>query len=74
MPEESQEALWQLRSTWQAQNLSGCFAKRVSTDERPAIADTRLRLGNREVDTIIGKGHRQAIVPLTERKSRLALL
>jgi len=26
------------------------------------------------VDTIIGKGHRQAIVSLTERKARLALL
>ncbi len=46
----------------------------MSIDERPAIVDTRQRLGDWEVDTIIGKGHRQAIVSLTERKSRLALL
>jgi IS30 family transposase len=46
----------------------------VSIDERPAIVDTRQRLGDWEVDTIIGKGHRHAIVSLTERKSRLALL
>ena len=52
----------------------GTLKNRVSIDERPAIVDTRLRLGDWEVDTIIGKGHRHAIVSLTERKSRLALL
>jgi IS30 family transposase len=46
----------------------------VSIDQRPAIVDTRQRLGDWEVDTIIGKGHRHAIVSLTERKSRLSLL
>ena len=46
----------------------------MNIDERPAIVDTRQRLGDWEVDTIIGKGHRHAIVSLTERKSRLALL
>jgi IS30 family transposase len=30
-------------------------------------------LGDWELDTIIGKGHKQAIVSLTERKSRLIL-
>ncbi len=52
----------------------GKLKNRVSIDERPAIVDTRQRLGDWEVDTIIGKGHRHAIVSLTERKSRLALL
>jgi IS30 family transposase len=46
----------------------------VSIEQRPAIVDTRMRLGDWEVDTIIGKGHRQAIVTLTENKSLLALL
>jgi IS30 family transposase len=52
----------------------GRIKNRVSIDERPAIVDTRQRLGDWEVDTIIGKGHRHAIVSLTERTSRLALL
>ena len=52
----------------------GRIKNRVSIDERPAIVDTRQRLGDWEVDTIIGKGYRHAIVSLTERKSRLALL
>jgi IS30 family transposase len=52
----------------------GKLKNKVSIDERPAIVDTRQRLGDWEVDTIIGKGHRHAIVSLVERKSRLALL
>ena len=31
-------------------------------------------MGDWELDTIIGKGHKQAIVSLTERKSRLTLI
>lgn len=42
--------------------------------ERPAIVETRQRIGDWEGDTVIGTGHRQAIVSLVERKSGLALL
>ncbi len=52
----------------------GQLLNRVSIDQRPAIVDTRSRMGDWELDTIIGKGHKQAIVSLTERKSRLTLL
>jgi IS30 family transposase len=52
----------------------GKLPNRVSIEQRPAIVDQRQRIGDWEVDTIVGKGHRQAIVTLTERKSRLALL
>ncbi len=62
------------RKRYGSYDRRGRIKNRVSIDERPAIVDTRQRLGDWEVDTIIGKGHRQAIVSLTERKSRLALL
>lgn len=52
----------------------GKLPNRVSIDERPAIVDTRQRLGDWEADTIVGKGRRGALVSLTERKSRLTLL
>lgn len=52
----------------------GKLKNRVSIDKRPAVVDARRRLGDWEVDTIIGKGHHQAIVTLTDRASRLALL
>ena len=45
-----------------------------SIEERPAIVSTRKRLGDWEVDTIIGRKHKQAVVTLTERKSRFTLL
>ena len=47
---------------------------RISSEARPAIVEHRTRLGDWELDTIIGKGHRQALVSLTGRKSRLALI
>ena len=52
----------------------GKLPNRVSIEERPAIVDTRERLGDWEIDTVIGKDHRGALVTLTERKSRVALV
>ena len=52
----------------------GQLPNRRSIEERPEIVDQRQRIGDWEVDTVVGKGHHQAIVTLTERKSRLALL
>jgi IS30 family transposase len=45
-----------------------------SIEERPAIVTQRKRLGDWEVDTVFGKDHKQALVTLTERKSRFTLL
>ena len=47
---------------------------RLSIEHRPAVVERRSRLGDWEVDTMIGKGHQQALVSLTERKSRLSLI
>lgn len=55
-------------------NRRGQIINRVSIDERPTIVDEGSRLGDWEVDTIIGRNHQQAIVSLTERKSKLALI
>ena len=45
-----------------------------SIEERPTIVSTRKRLGDWEVDTLLGRQHKQAVVTLTERKSRFTLL
>ena len=47
---------------------------RVSIEERPQLVEQRQRLGDWEVDTLVGKGHRGALVSLVERKSRYTLL
>ena len=51
----------------------GLIPDRVSIDERPAVVDRKNRFGDWELDTVIGKNHQQAIVTITERKSKLAL-
>jgi IS30 family transposase len=52
----------------------GQIVNRISIDDRPTIVDSRSRIGDWEVDTIIGKGHKQAIVSLTERRAKLSLI
>jgi IS30 family transposase len=48
--------------------------ERTMIDERPSIVDEKQRIGDWEVDTIIGKGHKQAIVSIVERKSKFTIL
>jgi len=62
------------RKRLRGQDRRGQLSGRRSIEERPAIVDDRSRIGDWEVDTIIGNHHQQAIVTLTERKSRFALL
>jgi len=64
----------QRRKRYGSTNYRGRIPDRISIDQRPAIVDRRSRVGDWELDTIIGKGHKQAIVSLTERKSRLTLI
>ena len=52
----------------------GKLPQRVSIEERPQLVEQRQRLGDWEVDTLVGKGHRGALVSLVERKSRYTLL
>lgn len=62
------------RKRYGSYDRRGQLPDRVSIDQRPKSVEKRERLGDWEVDTILGKGRRHAIVTLTERKSRLALL
>ena len=64
----------QRRKRYGAKDRRGQITDRQSIDSRPGIVAQRSRLGDWKLDTIIGKGHKQAIVSLTERKSRLALI
>ena len=52
----------------------GVIPGQISIEKRPRVVDKRLRYGDWEVDTIIGKNHKGAMVTLTERKSKLTLI
>jgi IS30 family transposase len=56
------------------QQRRGRIPNRRAIAERPAIVETRRRVGHWEGDTLIGKGRKQAIVSLVERKSGYCLL
>lgn len=49
---------------------TGPIKNRVFIDERPRIVDEKRRIGDWEIDTIIGKGRKQAIVTIVERFSK----
>ena len=59
------------RKRYGSYSKRGVWKNQTGIDSRPAIVDQKSRLGDWEIDTLIGKGHRQAIVSIVERKSKL---
>lgn len=52
----------------------GKIANRVDIDERPAIVDSRSRIGDWEGDTIVGKGRKSAMLTMVERKTLYTII
>lgn len=52
----------------------GCIPNRVDIDERPSIVEEKERLGDWELDTIIGTGNSGAIVSMVDRASKVVFL
>ena len=61
------------RKRYGKNDYRGRIPNRVGIENRPAIVDTRSRIGDWEVDLVVGKGHKGMFVTLAERKSRLYL-
>lgn len=62
------------RMRYGAYDRRGIIPNQVSIEARPAVVASRRRLGDWEGDTVIGKGHRGALVTLVERKSRYTVI
>jgi IS30 family transposase len=58
----SRYAKYSKRGVWQG-------IKRI--DERPKVVEEKRRIGDWELDTIIGKGHQGTIVTMVDRRSKL---
>lgn len=52
----------------------GMIKNRVSIEQRPAVVESRSRLGDWEADTVIGKNHKGVLVTLVERKTRYTIV
>jgi IS30 family transposase len=62
------------RKRYGSPKRQGAIKNRRFIDTRPAIVDEKRRIGDWEIDTIIGKNHKQAIVTLVERVSKKTIL
>ena len=52
----------------------GQIIGRISIDDRPQVVDDKKRVGDWEIDTVIGKGHSGALVTIVERKTMYTLI
>jgi IS30 family transposase len=52
----------------------GVIPNRVGIEHRPKIVDEKTRVGDFELDTIVGKNHKGAILSIVDRKTKLTRL
>ena len=52
----------------------GVLIDRVMIDKRPRIVEKKSRIGDLEIDTVIGKNHVGALVTVVDRKSKFTLI
>lgn len=57
------------RKRGSSKDSRGVIKNRVSIDQRPDVVENRERFGDLEVDLIIGKNHKQAILTVNDRAS-----
>jgi IS30 family transposase len=62
------------RKRYGTHDQRGKLPDRVSIEERPVLVDKRERVGDWEIDTVVGKNQQGALVSMVERKSRYTVL
>jgi IS30 family transposase len=64
----------QRRKRRNSRDMRGMIKNRVGIESRPAIVERKIRIGDWEGDTVVGKNHQGALVTLVDRKSKLTLI
>lgn len=62
------------RKRGHTKDCRGLIKGRVDIDQRPYVVDKKERIGDFEIDLIIGKGHKQAILTLNDRATGLLFM
>ena len=62
------------RKRGSAKDNRGIIKGRVSIDQRPDIVELKNRIGDLEIDLVIGKGHNQALLTINDRSSGLLFM
>lgn len=62
------------RKRYAKNDRRGQIPDRLSIEQRPEIVDKKERIGDWEIDTVIGQNHQGALVTAVERKSRFSCI
>ena len=62
------------RKKYGSKDKRGQISNRISIEQRPEIVDEKSRIGDWEIDTVIGQNHKGALVTIVERKSKFTLI
>ena len=62
------------RKKYASKDKRGQIRNRVSIDDRPMIVTEKTRIGDWEIDTVIGKNHQGALVTIVDRVSKMTLI
>jgi IS30 family transposase len=64
----------QRRKKYGSTDKRGQLCNRVSIEQRPDIVDEKSRIGDWEIDTVIGQNHKGALVTIVERNSKFTVI
>jgi IS30 family transposase len=59
------------RKRYGSYSKRGRLTGQISIEQRPTVVAQKSRIGDWELDTVIGQGHHQALVSMVDRKSKL---
>ncbi len=62
------------RKRYGSYDRRGQLLNRTSIEKRPSVVEERTRLGDLEIDTVIGKGHQGGLVTIVDRTSRFTFI
>lgn len=62
------------RKRYGSYDRRGQIPDRTSIDDRPEVVEQRSRIGDVEIDMVIGKGHQGGLVTIVDRKSRYTFI
>lgn len=62
------------RKRGQSKDSRGLLVDRIDIDKRPKVVEEKERIGDLEIDLVIGKGHQQALLTINDRATGLLLM
>jgi IS30 family transposase len=62
------------RKRGSSKDSRGLITGRVDIDQRPGIVELKERIGDLEIDLVIGKGHKGALLTINDRATRILIM